>query len=936
MAARVMRELALKADARIDGGSREEISLDGHWDIRFGDETDWRAVEVPGPWQASHPDRAWQAGTVVYRRDFRLPAKWNGREIALRFGAVSYHCAVTVNERLLGQHEGSYLPFEFVLPEAVLRDQNKLEVRVTLPSGDESLYPDYPFGEIPHGKQSWYGPLGGIWQSVRLEARSAEHLTHCAIAPDANSGVVALTLACAGSDDVNAEVTIFGAHEVPVARSVVAIRQGKAQVAMPIRLHVLWSPDNPYLYSARVDLVRSGAIADRSHHSFGFRSIETRDGTILLNGKPIYLRGALDQDYYPEGICTPPSLEFLEDQARKAKALGLNLLRCHIKAPDPRYYEVADRLGLLVWTEIPNVQEFSAKSAERLRDTMQGILDRDGNSPSIIAWTIVNEDWGTRLVENAAHRSWLKQTYDWLKAQDPSRLVVDNSACFPNFHVKTDLNDYHYYRSVPERRGEWEALNADFASGPSWTYSPHGDAERSGDEPLVISEFGVWGLPHPDAIAMDSDKEPFWAESGGNWANGAAYPHGIKQRFAELGLSKVFGSFGAFIQAAQWYQFANLKYEIETIRAHPSIMGYVITELTDVHWEANGLMDINRNPRVFHERFPEINADLVIVPRIDRYAGYAGDVFKIGLRIATGAGSIPHGTSLRWRIDDASGGAIIVPATGPVCAPEIGPLELKLPETDVSRIVTVSFVLTSSGATIARNSVDIAVYPRRSTRDLPTVASDDGALAAYAAALGYQVGDAAAADVILSRGLDEAAIEALNAGARYVVLADSPVGVDGNLRRDTPSGDAAARASLTEAVPRDAAWSLPNIVLHPRTGSIWRGDWVAGFSWVRREGPFANLPGGPLLDLSFDRVVPHHVMTGFRSWEFDGLVHAGIVVGWVHMPAALIAERKIGKGQLVATTFRLTGDPPGVDPVAAALFDAIIATAARAAERRRD
>lgn len=105
------------------------------------------------------------------------------------------------------------------------------------------------------------------------------------------------------------------------------------------------------------------------------------------------MRGALDQDYYPEGIYTPPSLEFLEDQARKSKELGLNLLRCHIKVPDPRYYDVADRFGLLVWTEIPNIQTFTEKSAKRLLDTMEGILRRDGNHPSIVIWTIINEDW---------------------------------------------------------------------------------------------------------------------------------------------------------------------------------------------------------------------------------------------------------------------------------------------------------------------------------------------------------------------------------------------------------------------------------------------------------------------------------------------------------------------------------------------------------------
>ncbi len=175
----------------------------------------------------------------------------------------------------------------------------------------------------------------------------------------------------------------------------------------------------------------------------------------------------------------------------------------------------------------------------------------------------------------------------------------------------------------------------------------------------------------------------------------------------------------------------------------------------------------------------------------------------------------------------------------------------------------------------------------------------------------------------------------MNAGAAFVVLADAPVGVDGNLRRDVPSGVEAAHASLAngEVMQRSAGQAQPNIALQSRANNIWRGDWVAGFSWIRRTGAFADLPGGPLLDPSFDRVVPHFVMTGFRSWEFDGDVHAGIVVGWAHMPAALIAQRRIGNGHLVATTFRLTGDAPGIDPVAAALLDAIIASAVMGSQR---
>jgi hypothetical protein len=113
-----------------------------------------------------------------------------------------------------------------------------------------------------------------------------------------------------------------------------------------------------------------------------------------------------------------------------------------------------------------------------------------------------------------------------------------------------------------------------------------------------------------------------------------------------------------------------------------------------------------------------------------------------------------------------------------------------------------------------------------------------------------------------------------------------------------------------------------------RHGTIWRGDWIAGFSWVRREGALARLPGGPLLDLSWDRVVPHHVLTGFRTWEFGGPVLAGIVVGWVHKPAALVASRRVGRGSVVVSTFRLFNDAPGEDPVATALLAALAETAA--------
>jgi hypothetical protein len=126
-----------------------------------------------------------------------------------------------------------------------------------------------------------------------------------------------------------------------------------------------------------------------------------------------------------------------------------------------------------------------------------------------------------------------------------------------------------------------------------------------------------------------------------------------------------------------------------------------------------------------------------------------------------------------------------------------------------------------------------------------------------------------------------------------------------------------------------AYFSFPGYNLVDRHKTIWRGDWVGNFSWLRRDGVFSHIPGGPLLDLSFNRVVPHQVMTGFRPWEFQGRVHAGVVVGWVHKPAAFIIEKRLGRGKLVATTFRLQSETAADDPVAAALYDGLLRLAAR-------
>jgi hypothetical protein len=937
--------LAIAPDQAADG-MRVTLNLDGNWDFRMEDSEAWRVAQVPAPWQALFGDLRHESGTAVYRRRIVIPQNWHGQEVVLFFGAVSHRAEVSLDGRLIGTHEGGYLPFEFVLGNDVT-GEHEVQVRVTLPTSEADRYPDAPFPEVPHGKQSWYGPIGGIWQSVRLEARHQQHVRRGTIVADLESGEVRARILLAGTPAGSLVATVRGPDGTVAAEGRVTLHgEDEAQVTLRVDGPKAWSTDAPNLYRLDLELTGSDGPLDRWSDTFGFRTIEARDGRILLNGKPLYLRGALDQDYYPDTIATPPSLEFLEDQVLKAKRLGLNCLRVHIKVPDPRYYEVADRLGMLIWTELPNFAFFSPQAGQRAKETLEGILARDSNHPSIIAWTIINEDWGTELPEDEDHRRWLVEMYHWLKGLDPTRLVVDNSPCQPNFHLKSDLNDYHYYRALPERRIEWDKLTEEFASAASWTYSPHGDAQQTGREPLVVSEFGVWGLPHPDQLANEDGSEPWWMETGQSWGDGTAYPHGMRERFEVLRMDRAFGSFDRFVAATQWHQFHTLKYQIESMRSHASIMGYVLTEFTDVHWEANGLMDMRRNLRIFHERFVEINADVVIVPKVERWAFWCGETIEIAPLVSAGGTALPADTILEWALEGhKAGGRLALGSAEPLSVTAVDPIRVPVPELDAPARLRIAFSLRDgSGRELSRNSLDVSAYPKRAAGSSLRVWSAHPELLDFFNGLGYAAASGAeAADVVVVRSVDAGDVEAIRQGGRYLLLAgDDPD--QKFIRRDEPPRQPPYWQDPADPVPdggspnrarrrasgtglSDMDRRFPTVGVHERNGTMWRGDWITSFNWLRRHAAFAHFPGGPILDLAFERVIPHHVLTGFRPWEFESRVHAGVFVGWAHKPAAIVAERPFGKGKLVMSTFRLREDAPGFDPVASYLAEALLRTA---------
>ena len=522
---------------------REPLSLDGSWQF-WPDPTsiltpetlredEAQSIQVPAPWQAHSDDLRDYTGDAWYQRSFDVDGAWLDDRLFLHFGAVDYRAEVWLNGEYVGAHEGGYLPFEWDVTAHATPGPNRLTVRVSDP-------PDL-FAEIPHGKQSWYGPLSGIWQSVWLQCRAALHVQHVRVLPQLETGRVSchvrLSQPGEAGDALVARIVGPDGTKVSSEERGVGEESGPVELTLQVDSVQAWSPGSPALYQLELAVRRGDEVIDTVVESFGFRTIEARNGYLYLNGQMIYLRGALDQDYYPGTISTPPSLEFLEDQVRKAKTLGLNCLRCHIKVPDPRYYEVADRLGMLIWTELPNWHTLTTEASERAWRTMEGIVERDGNHPSIIIWTLVNEDWGTDLKHDPAHRAWLREAYERLKVLDPTRLVVDNSPCEGNFHVVSDIEDYHFYRAIPDHAAEWDLFVNDFAARLAPTYSPFGDATRRGDEPLILSEFGNWGLPDVDQLRDAEGREPWWFATGLEWGEGVVYPHDVQQRFRRWALA---------------------------------------------------------------------------------------------------------------------------------------------------------------------------------------------------------------------------------------------------------------------------------------------------------------------------------------------------------------------------------------------------------------
>ncbi|GIJ46440.1 hypothetical protein Val02_33260 [Virgisporangium aliadipatigenens] len=481
------------------------------------------AVLVPYPIESALSGIQRHENNMWYKRTFALPANWTGRRINLNFGAVTWETRVWVNGLEIGRHTGGFDAFTFDITSALRPGNNELIVGVNSP---------VDAAKIPIGKQRlqpngiWYTPASGIWQTVWIEPVNSAHITRLDTTPDVPSSALDLVVqakAPAGQQ-VRAEV-LSGGTVVGTATGAVG-----SHLRIPIPNQHLWEPADPFLYQLRVSLIGTGG-GDTVGGYFGQRSVgKAMIGGVMrptLNGKFVYQLGTLDQGYWPDGIYTAPTDEALASDLVRQKELGFNMVRKHIKVEPARWFYHADRLGLMVWQDMPALNNNDRDPPQYARTNFESELTRMINQlkgiTSIVQWVPFNEGWGEYEAGRIA---------DLVKNLDPTRLVNHNSGsncCDSDPDPGNgDIIDDHWYQAPGNTRlpdanrvavlGEYGGLGRrieghEWQPGAGFAYGALYPDEKSLTDRYVQITTQVKDLIHGRGLSASVYTEPYDLEN---------------------------------------------------------------------------------------------------------------------------------------------------------------------------------------------------------------------------------------------------------------------------------------------------------------------------------------------------------------------------------------------------------------------------------------
>jgi beta-galactosidase/beta-glucuronidase len=566
------------------------FNLNGEWEFAFDDKDEglhlgWcdgrelpLRITVPFSYQAPLSginDKSIHE-VVWYARSFELPDEFYRRDLLLNFGAVDYACTIWINGQEVGHNRGGHVPFQFDIAPYLKSGTNRLTVRVE----------DRQDPEQPRGKQSYTGlPEGidyycttGIWQTVWLEPVPPIRIEELRMITHAKRNLIELTVflhAPSAAWRVEVEVLEDG-KRVAISEDHTAVATGRLGITIPYAK--LWSPESPHLYDLQVRLYDGEKLLDEIASYVGLRGIELRHGKILINGKPTYMKMVLDQGFWPEGLLTAPSDEALQADIGWTKLCGFNGARKHQKIEDPRWLYWCDRLGLLVWEEMPNAREWSSKAEDLLSAEWQDAVRRDYNHPCIICWVPVNESMGFPGLSqhHAGQYAFIERMVRVTRRLDSTRPVIDNDG-WEHTDI-TDICAIHDYTPTAERlstRYE-ETLKSGELPPKVWVDKPlfaRGSKYRG--QPVILSEIGGF-------LTIPTDIPPDKRDLLYQFYASFETPEELLEKYRDL---------------------------IRGISSLKFLAGFCYTQLTDIEQEINGLLTYDRRPKVPVEAIAAIHAE---------------------------------------------------------------------------------------------------------------------------------------------------------------------------------------------------------------------------------------------------------------------------------------------------------------------------------------
>jgi hypothetical protein len=615
---------------------RSKITLDGQWSIvpdkdNIGRRQGWyqpavlakqvaTPIRVPSCWEATLKD---YEGVVWYAFKFTLPAEWQDRHVRLGFDAVNYLSEVWINGRPVGDHEGGYTPFSFDISERVdFGKENILVVRVVGPAIKAESVDILLRDEVPHWRGAY---LGGIWQSVWMQALAPVHVRDVFVKPvlALQQALLQVELENAGYRSVDLELQ---SEIVPAAQLGSAVAKETTKVNVPpggVRQVVgikipnpkLWSPEQPELYLARIKIVVNEKLLDQFEVRFGMREFTVREGNFFLNGERIFLKGAFWEGFYPGTQAHPRDPEIVRQEIRMAKEAGLNLLRPWRMPPVPMIPELADEMGILLIGSPPieNMGYWPAETPQlerRWTREMEQLVLRDRNHASIICWETANE---------IIRKSELLPRHPVSLAArrlDPTRLIIDESggsrapwganAYLPYSTERFPIRDHHIYRRAPVNKTDYEEL------------------ATAGDTNLLtfISEVGYGGWPD-----LPQNVERYKKEGNPLTADYRFHQEllaSLEKVFQSNRLNEVFPDISALCRASQQIQAIGNRLQLEAVRMNPAADGYCLHAFTDGDWVFGaGVLDLWRQPKALYQSLKEVQQPLCVAIRTDAVNAYA-------------------------------------------------------------------------------------------------------------------------------------------------------------------------------------------------------------------------------------------------------------------------------------------------------------------------